>query len=84
MKILISNNEMFGGFIGRLINDNNTTVELPTPFNVGATRYTGRDKGKIINQCREEAGLIFNLTELGIIDTTEMDIETWKELFIKR
>lgn len=80
MVILITDNSMFGGYIGRLANDEKSkltgevlyiSVELPPPFNVDATRFTGRNKEKIIEKCREEAKLIFDLENLEVIDESK-------------
>lgn len=70
MKILLKDNESFGGFIGKLVNDNLTSVGLPPPFNVTHTGYAGQDKKRIINQCGKDAKIIFNMKGLEVIDIT--------------
>ena len=71
MKILIRDNESFGGFIGELVDINGLTVELPSPYNVSATRFTGKNKQTIINNCKSEAKMIFNINQLDILDMTK-------------
>lgn len=67
MKILIKENFAFGKYYGCLVNDNLSIVELPSPINMSATRYTG-EKENIIKRCKEEALLLFNETNLDILD----------------
>lgn len=68
MNIIIKENEAFGGFIGYLCDNNYCRIELPSPFNVSATSYTGKDKNVIINNCKKDAKIIFNIDNLNIID----------------
>ncbi len=68
MKILIKENHMFGGYVGRLINENLTSVELPSPFNITHIGYTNKDKQRIINLCKQDAKIIFGIEDLEIMD----------------
>lgn len=70
MKILINNNDNFGGYTGKLVNDNLTIVHLSTPFNVSCATYTSRDKQKLINLCKRDAKIVFNITKIDVIDKT--------------
>lgn len=70
MKILISNNDNFGGYTGKLVNDNLTIVDLPAPFNVSSSIYTNRDKQKLINLCKRDAKVIFDIDTIDVIDKT--------------
>lgn len=70
MKILIKENSAFGGYVGHLADENNCIVELPVPFLVGATRFTNRNKDTIIQMCKNEAKIIFNINNIEIEDTT--------------
>ena len=67
MKILIKENSVFGKYYGCLVNDNLTIVELPSPINMSATIYT-REKENIIKMCKEEAMLLFNETNIDVLD----------------
>lgn len=68
MKILIKENQMFGGYIGRLVNNNLTSVELPSPINMTHRGYTNKNKQKIIDLCKRDARIIFNIENLEAIE----------------
>ena len=67
MKILIKENHQFGGYVWKLVDDNLIHIKLSLPFNVGHTGYTGRDVTKIINQWKNDAEVIFNISDLEVI-----------------
>lgn len=68
MKILIKENQMFGGYIGRLVNNNLTSVELLSPINMTHRGYTNKNKQKIIDLCKRDARIIFNIENLEVIE----------------
>ena len=70
IKILIKEN-CFGGYVGFLADDNDYPIELPSPFNVSATKYTGHDKDKIISLCKRDAEEIFNKKIIKVKDMTK-------------
>ena len=69
MIIYIRKNAMFGGYRGYIAN-NNLTIAENKILNVSATRYTNKDKNKIIEQCKKEYLFFFgnNLKKLKTVD----------------
>lgn len=70
MKIIIKNNGTFGGYIGWLINNNESIVKLPIPFLISAMKYSSRSKRRIIELCLSDAKEIFNIDSLQVVDET--------------
>jgi len=68
MKILIKENHMFGGYVGRLVNENLTNVKLPSPINIMHRGYTNKDKQKIIDLCQRDAKNIFDIENIEVIE----------------
>ncbi len=78
MKILIKENESFGGYIGYLCNDDLSIYHIPTPINTNVMKYTNKDKEKIINYCKKEAKVLFDINiDIEIVDLTEIE-EVWQ------